>query len=310
MLRDPEFIRTGALYLQDSSARPVGLWNIFRPRVRDQDPFITWPGGTTTVHRPVLPLGYSSSTRLWLGSFIGPLSWDIASHSLLTGQPYPTRHVLDSCAYAFNKRRRFANLLVMLKLAEPALRGEVYHRFYGEKETFWLASEMVGDTFPGMMPYFMGVLSSTFSRDACDQIGFVHLNRAKRPWLMNMSLLFSKQQPQKGLRNFTAWYPLPTRFLEADIVSFANQCKALDKRPFPPPARAAMDAHMRMGAQVLERMLTHPHVVGIVSRLAPGGRTTSEPSMVNGTVARNMRASRVMLQRVVREKALVDATWA
>jgi len=252
-------------------------------------------------------VGYSSSTRLWLGSFLGPLSWDIASHSLLTGQPYPTRHVLDSCAYAFNKRRRFANLLVMLKLAEPALRGEVYQRFYGEKETFWLASEMVGDAFPGMMPYFMGVLTATFTRDQCDSVGFVHLNRAKRPWLMNMSLLLSKQQPQKGLRNFTAWYPLPTRFSDADIVPFSKQCKALNKRPFPPATRATIDAHVRMGADVLDRMLAHPHVAGIVSRLAAGGRTASEPSWVNGTIARNMRASHIMLLRVAREKAAIEA---
>jgi len=112
-----------------------------------------------------------------------------------------TGDFLDASMFAINKIRRFATLVAACKLCEHNLRSEVYYRFYGDKEIFWMASEVVGDLFPPVVPLDMEILGwdevdSAGTPVVCGKVIFLYQSL---PIFWNLGLLVDKYKPKLGV---------------------------------------------------------------------------------------------------------------
>lgn len=133
---------------------------------------------------------------------------------------------MESGVVAIDKSRHFLGLLAVCQLNGEMERRTTYELFYGDKETFWLEFEMIGDHAYSFSPYLPGALGpegvvrnpfpdqanqklESFSIVCSSKI--LHLDYFARPFWFNGGLLHSKfvEDDKKEFEVLTHWNAEP-----------------------------------------------------------------------------------------------------
>ncbi|OOQ89033.1 alpha-1,3-mannosyltransferase [Penicillium brasilianum] len=132
--REAIFIDADSLFLRD-------------PAILFQDPDYKETGALFFKDRVIQP----SSKRSWLKKILpAPVSSKIRQNRFWTGE---SSHMQESGVVVIDKWKHFVALLVITRMNGPDRDGNeqegrvgVYDMVFGDKETFWLGHELVGDT--------------------------------------------------------------------------------------------------------------------------------------------------------------------
>ncbi|KAF9093647.1 hypothetical protein BGX29_009860 [Mortierella sp. GBA35] len=111
--------------------------------------------GTMYFYDRVLFPGYQGEKKKWMESFLPTMS----------NHPAKTRwfhnkgdHEMESGVVVFNKRQHFVGLLAICKLNDFHEREQItYIKTWGDKESFWIAMEMVQERY-SFIRYYGGVI--------------------------------------------------------------------------------------------------------------------------------------------------------
>jgi hypothetical protein len=121
------------------------------------------------------PSEIQSTPKMVLDLLLNPISKTAAVNRILVGKSY---HEQESGVVVIDKNRHLLGLLAICALNHGELREVMYNHFWGDKETFWLGLEIMGEeyAFNPNMPGASGVLRDKPFEICSEQILHVYEN--------------------------------------------------------------------------------------------------------------------------------------
>jgi hypothetical protein len=131
--------------------------------------------------------------KLWLTSNLAqPLSEGITGSEMFQGF---TDHQVDSSLIVIDKKRRIFSLLAACKLNMFEEKQNFYSNFYGDKESFWIGTEMSHETY-SFLPHLPGVFGRFFTDEADKLCGRqLMFDRSGVPLYFNEGVVKDKSKP-------------------------------------------------------------------------------------------------------------------
>lgn len=145
-------------------------------------------------------------------------------------------HEQDSSVIYWNKEKRFHSLLLSCKMNCKQERDEFFYKeFYGDKESFWIALEMLRETFTELWPTpgAMGkgsISTKTGQPVACGRV--LQFDRLGLPLWLNGGIVYHKHHEilRNYLNNFTHYaregkWDFITECLDANVTALDDPLK-------------------------------------------------------------------------------------
>lgn len=163
-------------------------------------------------------------TKAYLDSLFPPSS-ALSENRLYTGK---SQHHQESGVVLVDKKSRFTGLMAACILNSGDVRTESYRHMHGDKETFWIGFEIVGQDY-AFNPYSPGAVGKKPKKVGSEicSVQLFHVDENYSPAWINGGILHNKMIDNHTIATFEAWMVEPGKWYSTANFS---QCIEPTKR--------------------------------------------------------------------------------